>query len=95
VTAGINAPAVQIVSTSGGAAQIGDTITLEWEATDPDPQDRNRLAFDVQYSANDGATWDMIEQNLGGCSTETSPAAASTFRPATCPAAPARCSGCL
>ena len=65
VTAGLNAPTVQIVSANGGSAAVGETVTLSWEADDVDG---DAMRFNVQYSADGGITWETLEQNL----TETS-----------------------
>ena len=68
VIAGAHAPAVQIVSTDGGsAAAVGETVTLSWEADDTDG---DTLSFNVQYSPDNGATWETIEQNLSGTSAD-------------------------
>ncbi|MBI4517528.1 MAG: fibronectin type III domain-containing protein [Deltaproteobacteria bacterium] len=62
VSAGLTEPSVHILSTDGGSAAAGgETIMLTWEADDADGDD---LFFNVQYSADNGDTWETIEQNL-------------------------------
>jgi hypothetical protein len=68
VTAGLSDPTVQILSAEGGsAAAIGEMVTLSWEAND---SDGDPLSFNVQYSPDNGQTWETIEQNLTGNSVD-------------------------
>lgn len=60
--AGTSAPTVQILSSAGGSSAEGETVTLIWEANDPDGSDT--LFFNVQYSADGGASWETVEQNI-------------------------------
>ena len=52
-------------------------MPVTWSASDPDG---DPLHFDIQYSTDNGATWEMIAQNLTGTShdIETSQLPAST-----------------
>jgi hypothetical protein len=68
VTAGPNPPSVHLLSPNGGEVLDQSTVTVQWEASDPDLGDT--LAFALQYSKDDGATWELIAQNLSGSSVE-------------------------
>lgn len=50
-------PTVSVQQPAGGGV-ISDTLTLRWQAVDPDPGDA--LLFNVQYSPDDGATWSSL-----------------------------------
>jgi hypothetical protein len=52
----------------------GNDVTISWNADDPDDQ---LLFFNIQYSPDNGATWEMIEQNLV---VEPDPAGVRTFQ---------------
>jgi hypothetical protein len=67
VTAGANPPAVTLVAPNGGEVLDQPTVTVSWTASDPDG---DPLTFAVQYSNDDGATWELIAQNLTGASVE-------------------------
>jgi subtilisin-like proprotein convertase family protein len=67
VSAGENAPSVTIVAPNGGEVLDQATINVEWTSDDIDGDD---LTFNVQYSADDGATWEMIAQNITDTSIE-------------------------
>jgi hypothetical protein len=67
VNAGPAAPSVTVVSPNGGETLAGPTITVSWTASDPDG---DPLRFNVQYSPDNGATWEMVAQNLTGASVE-------------------------
>lgn len=67
VAAGSGAPLVRLLTPNGGEVLNQPTITIEWTASDPDG---DPLTFAVQYSKNDGATWELIAQNLTGSSVE-------------------------
>ena len=60
-TAGINPPVVAI-QTPIASTVVGDELTIQWTASDPDPADR--LMFTVQYSHNNGASWRTLAINL-------------------------------
>jgi len=67
-SAGLTPPTVEILSAQGGsAAALGETVTLSWEANDIDG---DPLSFNVQYSPDNGQTWETIEQNLSGTSVD-------------------------
>jgi len=63
VNAGANPPQVTVVSPNGGEVLSGDQIVVSWTASDPDG---DPLTFNVQYSPDNGATWEMVAQNLTG-----------------------------
>ncbi len=56
-------PTVSVQQPAGGEV-ISDTLTLQWQAADPDPGDA--LLFNVQYSPDDGATWFSLLTDLAG-----------------------------
>jgi len=61
VTAGANPPVVNLIAPNGGGTLSGDPITVSWTASDPDA---DPLTFAVQYTPDDGATWQMVSQNV-------------------------------
>ncbi|HXF63061.1 MAG TPA: IPT/TIG domain-containing protein, partial [Caldilineaceae bacterium] len=61
ITPGANPPTVSIQQPAGGAV-IGDSLTVQWTASDPDPADR--LRFTVQYSHDNGASWHTLALDL-------------------------------
>ncbi len=63
VSAGPNPPTVTVTAPNGGEILSGDTITVTWTASDPDGDPLN---FNVQYSPDNGGTWEMVAQNLAG-----------------------------
>lgn len=67
VKPGSASPTVTITSPNGGEVLSGDTITVEWTASDPDG---DTLRFNVQYSPDNGATWEMIAQGIEDTSVE-------------------------
>lgn len=56
-----NAPTVSITSLFGGEVLGGAPFTLAWAADDGDEDD---LVFHVSYSADGGATWDLLAAQL-------------------------------
>ena len=62
ITIGVNPPAVTIQQPTGGAT-IDNTLTIQWNASDPDPDDR--LRFTLQYSHDNGNSWHTLALNLG------------------------------
>jgi hypothetical protein len=62
-----NAPTVSNVQLVGAPSPVTGTVTLEWSAHDDDGDD---LTFDVLYSSDDGANWQMVR--MGATSTSTS-----------------------
>ena len=67
ITAGPATPTVTVTEPLGGAVLDGDKVTVAWTASDPDG---DPLAFNVQYSPDGGATWELVAQNLQGTSVE-------------------------
>jgi hypothetical protein len=65
VSAGIQPPEITLTSPNGGEVLDEETIMVEWTASDPDG---DPLSFNVQYSPDNGETWEMIAQDI----TETS-----------------------
>lgn len=65
VTAGLASPTVSVLSPAGGEVFSGSTITVTWSANDADG---DPLTFNVQYSPDNGATWEMVAQGLTGSS---------------------------
>lgn len=61
VTAGAGTPTVTVQSPNGGETLSGSTIAVSWTASDPDG---DPLTFNVQYSPNNGASWEMLAQNV-------------------------------
>lgn len=57
VDAGINLPAVQITSPNGGEEFGEDPITVSWIASD---EDGDPLTFNVEYSADNGESWEPV-----------------------------------
>ena len=67
VTAGPNPPSVTLLSPNGGEVLDQPTVAVSWTAEDPDG---DPLTFALQYSKDDGATWELVAQNLEGSSVE-------------------------
>ncbi len=65
VTAGAAAPTVSVTSPSAGETLNGDTVPVAWSASDADG---DPLVFNVQFSADGGATWEMLAQGITGTS---------------------------
>ena len=65
VTAGANPPSVTVLAPNGGEVLDQPTVTVRWTAEDPDG---DPLTFALQYSKDDGATWELVAQNLEGTS---------------------------
>ena len=59
-TASANTPTVRVLTPNGGEDLAAGTATIRWEAADADG---DRLAFLVQYSPDDGATWQGIARS--------------------------------
>lgn len=61
VTAGPATPTIRITAPNGGEQVGGETVTVAWEASDPDG---DPLTFNVQYSPDGGARWEMVALNV-------------------------------
>jgi hypothetical protein len=62
VSAGSNAPSVTVVSPNGGENITSDPVTVSWNASDPDVGDV--LAFSVEFSPDNGATWELLAHGI-------------------------------
>lgn len=71
LTPGVNKPVAAVQQPSAGV-QFSDTLTIQWTAVDPDPDDR--LLYTVQYSHDDGTSWHTLALNL-----PSTPSATNTF----------------
>ena len=67
VTAGATPPDVTVRWPNGGEFVDGETVAVEWFArdTDGDP-----MTFNVEYSTDNGRTWEMVAAGLTETSTE-------------------------
>jgi hypothetical protein len=70
VEAGLGLPAVQILSPNGGEAFGEGPITVSWTASDPDG---DPLTFNVEYSADNGASWEPVAMFLTETQTTIDP----------------------
>ena len=61
IEVGLSQPVVTIQQPTAGAV-IEDAMTIQWTASDPDPNDQ--LKFTVQYSHDNGASWHTLAINL-------------------------------
>ena len=59
--ASINGPVVQVLSPNGGEMLPADVVTFSWNASDADG---DPLTYGVEYSADNGATWEMVAATL-------------------------------
>lgn len=64
--ASAHAPTVTVLSPNGNEQLRGGTITVSWTASDIDG---DALSYTVLYSANNGATWELIAGGLSSTST--------------------------
>jgi len=67
LSAGANAPQVTVVSPNGGETVSGDTLPISWTASDQDGDD---LVFNVEFSRDNGLTWETFAQHVTGTSVE-------------------------
>ena len=63
VNAGINPPTVTLTSPNGGEILSGDETIVAWTASDIDG---DPLWFQIDYSPNNGATWEPVAVNITG-----------------------------
>jgi hypothetical protein len=61
VMSGAATPSVTLIRPNGGESLSGRTALVSWTADDPDG---DPLSFNVQYSADDGATWSLVASNV-------------------------------
>jgi len=71
LTAGSTDPAVTLTAPNGGQTFNGDPVNIAWSASDADG---DPLTYTVQYSADDGLTWETLGANLFEQSLEVSSA---------------------
>lgn len=67
VSAGPNPPTVTLLSPNGGEVLDQPEVSVSWTSDDPDG---DLLTFALQYSKDDGATWELVAQNIEGSSIE-------------------------
>ena len=67
LVAGPSAPEVALTSPNGGEVVNGEVLTVAWTAADADG---DTLAFTIQYSADDGGTWEVLASDVDGRSVE-------------------------
>jgi len=63
VSAGSRSPLVTVQSPNGGETLSGDSVTVRWAASDADG---DSLAFSVEFSPDDGATWELVAHGVTG-----------------------------
>jgi hypothetical protein len=63
VESGMSSPSITVTSPNGGEIFASDMITVTWNASDADGDD---LRFNVQYSSDNGISWDMVAMNISG-----------------------------
>jgi hypothetical protein len=61
ITAGEQTPTVTVRSPNGGGVLSSESITVSWQAGDADG---DPLTFNVQYTPDNGASWEMTAQNI-------------------------------
>lgn len=61
VTAGASPPSVTVLSPNGGELFTDDTFPVHWTASDPDA---DPLVFQVQFSPDNGTTWQVIARDV-------------------------------
>ena len=69
VIAGTAAPVVTLVNPNGGETISDDDVVVTWSASDSDGDD---LRFHLQFSPDDGLTWEFVSANISGLSTTVS-----------------------
>lgn len=63
VIANPSPPQVMVISPAGGETFSGTTLSVNWTSSD---DDGDQLFFNVQYSADDGQSWEMVAQGVTG-----------------------------
>ncbi len=63
VQAGLNLPAVQVLSPNGGEVFGAESITVSWNAGD---DDGDPLTYNIDYSADNGNSWEPVAQFITG-----------------------------
>jgi hypothetical protein len=61
VHAGVAPPSVNVTAPNGGETLSQDSVQVTWTSNDPDG---DVLVFNVEYSPDNGATWEMVAQNV-------------------------------
>ncbi|MBK9095512.1 MAG: hypothetical protein IPM84_22715 [Anaerolineae bacterium] len=67
VTAGANSPTVTVLSPNRGETPGDGPVTVTWSASDADG---DPLTFAVQFTPDDGVTWQMVTQSITGTSAQ-------------------------
>ncbi len=62
-TASPNAPTISVLSPNGGGAFGPGPITLTWSSQDADNE---ALTYEIQFSADDGQTWETLDMDWPG-----------------------------
>ncbi|MBN1400308.1 MAG: hypothetical protein JXA74_05705 [Anaerolineae bacterium] len=70
VLAGPSSPTVTLLSPNGGAISAASPVEVSWVASDAD---EDSLSFNVQYSADGGATWELVAQQVRASSVSIDP----------------------
>jgi hypothetical protein len=65
---GTSTPTLSVQQPVGGAL-LDNLLTVQWTASDPDPDDR--LLFSVQYSHDSGASWHTLALNVPSTASPT------------------------
>lgn len=65
VTAGPNTPVVTLLAPNGGETLDQPTVRVSWTSDDADG---DLLTFNLQFSRDDGANWEMVAQHIVGSS---------------------------
>jgi hypothetical protein len=63
LNASANPPSVAVTYPNGGENLSGDSVNLQWSASDGDS---DPLTFDVQYSHDNGSSWKTLDVDLTG-----------------------------
>jgi hypothetical protein len=63
VSAGPSAPSITVLSPNGGETLASDLVDVSWAASDPDG---DALSFNIDYSPDNGATWELVVYGITG-----------------------------